>query len=119
MKRVFAAVRTRHLRSCAPTSCFASLATGHNVGYDYRARSFSSNPLDVFHKPPLLGKPRGSPTLPTHEKIEEERHPAYEPDLRYFAYPGEVIGERFELITKLGYGGCSSTWLARDLEQYV
>lgn len=39
-----------------------------------------------------------------------------------WAYPvkiGDVLQNRYEIITKVGYGGCSTVWLARDLNRCV
>lgn len=49
------------------------------------------------------------------EKIEEEDLPFYDTKAYYPAYIGEVIASRYQVVSKLGYGMSSTTWLCRDL----
>jgi len=53
------------------------------------------------------------------DRIEEELLPYFKP--RHFlpVEPGKIFGERYKTIAKLGYGGGSTVWLARDLDLYV
>ena len=48
-------------------------------------------------------------------KVEEETLPFYKEGLFYPARIGEVIRDQYHIITKLGYGASSTTWLALDL----
>ncbi|KAG5998485.1 hypothetical protein E4U52_008076 [Claviceps spartinae] len=48
-------------------------------------------------------------------KVEEETLPFYEEGLFYPVRIGEVIGDQYQVIAKLGYGASSTTWLALDL----
>ncbi|PYI03624.1 kinase-like protein [Aspergillus sclerotiicarbonarius CBS 121057] len=59
-----------------------------------------------------------APKLPVNEAIEEERTPYYDPARFYPAHLGEVLKDRYQLATKLGYGSSSTIWLARDLDQW-
>ncbi|PWY94164.1 kinase-like protein [Aspergillus sclerotioniger CBS 115572] len=59
-----------------------------------------------------------APQLPVNEATEEERIPYYDPARFYPARLGEVLNNRYQLATKLGHGTNSTTWLARDLNQW-
>lgn len=48
--------------------------------------------------------------------MEEEGLPEYKSEHFYPVRLGEVFNERFQIVTKLGYGSSSTIWLARDLE---
>lgn len=56
--------------------------------------------------------------LESSQPIEEENSPYYHPGCFYPAQLGEVLGERYQIATKLGYGSGSTVWLARDLLQW-
>jgi hypothetical protein len=53
-------------------------------------------------------------TVATSDLIEELL-PHYNAKHFFPVEPGKVFRERFETIAKLGYGGGSTVWLARDL----
>lgn len=57
--------------------------------------------------------PRLDPTIP----IEEEKTPNYDPDRFYPVHLGQVLNNRYQIATKLGYGANSTVWLARDLNR--
>lgn len=48
-------------------------------------------------------------------EIEEETLPTYLPEKYYPVELGQVVGERYQVLAKLGYGVTSTVWLARDL----
>ena len=52
-----------------------------------------------------------------HEAIEEERHPNYNPNSYFPTRLGQVLNDRYQIITKLGWGLGSTVWLAEDLWQ--
>lgn len=58
---------------------------------------------------------RGFDVIDKDEVVEEEGLPGYEPEHFYPARLGDVFNDRFQIVTKLGYGSCSTIWLARDL----
>lgn len=67
---------------------------------------------------PLL--PRNFPsngfeTIDASVKLEEESLPFYDPKLFYPVRIGEVFGNRYQVVAKLGYGTTSTTWLSHDL----
>lgn len=50
--------------------------------------------------------------------IEEELTPLYHPDRFYPITLGQVLNERYQVATKLGYGGDSTVWLCRDFHSF-
>ncbi|KAH9207011.1 kinase-like domain-containing protein [Leptodontidium sp. 2 PMI_412] len=58
-----------------------------------------------------------STILPPEPAIEEEQIPDYNPHHFYPANPGEVLNKRYKTIVKLGWGSCSTVWLARDVSR--
>jgi serine/threonine-protein kinase SRPK3 len=54
-------------------------------------------------------------TIAPIDLIEEETLPHYNPRHFFPVEPGKIFKERYETIAKLGYGGGSTVWLARDL----
>lgn len=48
-------------------------------------------------------------------RIEEENYSWYSPKNFYPVHIGGLIRERYQVITKLGYGTSSTSWLCRDL----
>lgn len=70
-------------------------------------RSMLSKP--VASRPPHL--PR---VLPATEVIEEETTPGYKPNSFLPIKIGDLLVDRFEVISKLGYGSYSTVWLTRD-----
>lgn len=48
-------------------------------------------------------------------RLEEEAFQWYSPKKFYAPRIGEVFQETYQVITKLGYGTASTTWLCRDL----
>ncbi|KAL1999700.1 hypothetical protein VTN02DRAFT_4151 [Thermoascus thermophilus] len=63
----------------------------------------------------------GFKAIETNQLVEEEELPDYRADRFYPVQLGEVFHDRYQVITKLGFGSSSTTWLARDLRvrQYV
>lgn len=57
--------------------------------------------------------------IPVAEAVEEECTPYYDPARFYPARIGDILNNQYQLTTKLGYGSNSTTWLARDLNQFV
>lgn len=54
-------------------------------------------------------------TITPLDLIEEEALPHYNSRHFFPVEPGKIFKERYETIAKLGYGGGSTVWLARDL----
>ncbi|PGH16528.1 CMGC/SRPK protein kinase [Helicocarpus griseus UAMH5409] len=59
--------------------------------------------------------PRLRPSLPT---IEEDARPNYDVKKYYPARVGETLSEKYRLISKLGWGGDSTVWLAEDIKRW-
>ncbi|KAL6708013.1 hypothetical protein ACN47E_003447 [Coniothyrium glycines] len=58
------------------------------------------------------------PRIDGADPLEEETTPYYDPRYFYPARLGEVVNQRYQLATKLGFGASSTVWLARDLFQW-
>ena len=69
-------------------------------------------------RPPVV-TPVHPVTLPSDVPIEEEAAPGYDPRHFYPVNPGDIFHNRYEMTAKLGYGSCSTVWLARDTQRYV
>ena len=50
------------------------------------------------------------------QKVEEETIPGYVAARYYPVRIGEVFASRYQVVGKLGFGSCSTVWLARDLK---
>ncbi|KAJ5587278.1 protein kinase [Penicillium hispanicum] len=57
--------------------------------------------------------------LDSIEKLEEETLPWYSQDHFFPVKIGDIFRSRYQVIGKLGYGGYSTVWLCRDLQQHV
>ncbi|GFN18401.1 kinase domain-containing protein [Aspergillus tubingensis] len=56
--------------------------------------------------------------LPPEPKIEEEKVPGFKPSAYFPVKPGYIFNDRYEALTKLGWGTSSTVWLVRDLQQW-
>ncbi|RDW61134.1 putative Serine protein kinase [Aspergillus mulundensis] len=75
----------------------------------------------IFGRPPCPIRRFSTPgpsTDPTN-KLEEEKLAGYSPAHFYPVKIGEVFRSRYQVLGKLGYGGHSTVWLCRDLQQHV
>ncbi|CAM1502196.1 Fc.00g041800.m01.CDS01 [Cosmosporella sp. VM-42] len=52
-------------------------------------------------------------TTTTRKPLEEEKCPNYDPKAFYPARIGDILGGKYELVSKLGWGSGSTVWLAR------
>ena len=59
---------------------------------------------------------RGYERISPDQLVEEETLPAYHPKHYYPAQIGELFEDRFQILSKLGFGSSSTIWLARDLQ---
>ncbi|OJJ97890.1 hypothetical protein ASPACDRAFT_1857911 [Aspergillus aculeatus ATCC 16872] len=57
----------------------------------------------------------GCELIDASTKIEEETLPSYTPESYYPVEQGEIMNDRYQVVSKIGYGGSSTVWLARDL----
>ncbi|KAK2623947.1 hypothetical protein QTJ16_006581 [Diplocarpon rosae] len=56
------------------------------------------------------------PSTSSTPAIEEERLPHYNVEHFYPVQPKEIFEDRYQAIAKLGFGGGSTVWLARNLD---
>ena len=84
-----------------------------------RAKSRMISLLKVLHSSPWPLSTAIAPALDNCQPIEGERTPYYDPKRFYLTYLGEILNDRYQVATKLGYGINSTVWLARDLHQFV
>jgi serine/threonine-protein kinase SRPK3 len=54
--------------------------------------------------------------IPLNQAIEEETIPGYVASRYYPVRIGEVFQDRYQVVSKLGFGASSTAWLARDME---
>ncbi|KAJ5700873.1 hypothetical protein N7493_011919 [Penicillium malachiteum] len=75
--------------------------------------------LATFGRKPLWRFPtRRKLALPQHELIDEEKIPRYNSDVFYPAKQGQVLGDKYQLVLKVGFGRNSTVWFARDLNRF-
>lgn len=48
--------------------------------------------------------------------FDEENLPVYNSEWYYPAKPEEILGDRYKLLVKVGWGMSSTVWFARDLQ---
>lgn len=60
----------------------------------------------------------GFPVIGKSDKLEEENHAWYSTKNWYPVQIGEVFQDRYQVITKIGYGTASTSWLGRDLREH-
>ncbi|PBP27793.1 hypothetical protein BUE80_DR001220 [Diplocarpon rosae] len=58
------------------------------------------------------------PSTSSTPAIEEERLPHYNVEHFYPVQPKEIFEDRYQAIAKLGFGGGSTVWLARNLDSF-
>ena len=75
------------------------------------------NPVRVLQSRPWPQSAAVPALLDKSQPLEEEKTPYYDPNRFYPARLGEILNDRYQLATKLGYGTSSTVWLARDLSQ--
>jgi serine/threonine-protein kinase SRPK3 len=82
-----------------------------------RSMKWVANPLKALQHHPWAQSTAVPTTLDQNVTVEEEKTPYYDTKRFYPARLGDVINDRYQLATKLGYGTSSTVWLARDLSQ--
>ena len=64
--------------------------------------------------------PNHTPTiLPSDVLVEEEQIPGHDPKHFYPVNQGDLFDNRYEVLTKVGWGTSSTVWLARDTQRCV
>lgn len=54
-------------------------------------------------------------TLDRETKFEEEQMPHYEKSVYYLVHIGDIFQDRYQVLSKLGFGANSTVWFCRDL----
>ncbi|KAI8725617.1 Protein kinase domain-containing protein [Fusarium sp. LHS14.1] len=75
-------------------------------------------PFPNLYRQPWPGSSVFAPRLNPTILIEEEKTPNYDADRFYPVRLGQVLNNRYQIATKLGYGANSTVWLARDLNRW-
>ncbi|KAH0195990.1 kinase-like protein, partial [Aureobasidium melanogenum] len=73
----------------------------------------------LFRRPwaPLTFPNEGFVSISADAEIEEETLPDYATSHFYPVRIGEILRDRCQIVGKLGFGGTSTVWLARDLSE--
>lgn len=71
-------------------------------------RRFSSRPTPIM----------SAHVLPADTPLEEEENPDYDPKRFYPARVGGTI-QKYQIVSKLGWGTGSTVWLVRDINRFV
>lgn len=58
---------------------------------------------------------RGFGTIKASQILEEERYEGFKKGRYYPVNIGDVLGSKYQVLGKLGFGVSSTVWLARDL----
>ena len=67
-----------------------------------------------IYRPTLTRRPNSD------ELVKEENHPHYKAERCYNISPGDVVKDgRYSIVSKLGYAGSSTVWLAEDLHEHT
>ncbi|CAI7621859.1 unnamed protein product [Penicillium pancosmium] len=81
--------------------------------------NIAMRPFRALRQSPWAPPSAIPPRIDASLLVEEEDSPFYETSSFYPARIGEVLNDRYQIATKLGYGSRSSVWLARDLHQWL
>ncbi|PYI17643.1 kinase-like protein [Aspergillus violaceofuscus CBS 115571] len=85
----------------------------HRLTLNSRRTMFAFAKKSLWQLPPHPG-----PTIPRQEPVDEELCPDYDSATYYPAKPGEILEQRFQLLSKIGWGSQSTVWLARDIPKF-
>ena len=67
------------------------------------------------HGRPLSTSGSGFEIINASCKVDEERLKHYKLSRFYPVYLGDIFESRYQVLSKLGYGSCSTVWLSRDI----
>lgn len=81
--------------------------------------TFAKRKLKLLRVQPTSVTRNSPKILPSDVLIEEELSPDYRPNDFYPINPGDLFHNKYETLAKLGYGSCSTVWLARDIERHA
>ena len=83
--------------------------------FDRHFRQRNSNLTERAQSDPRKCVGKNPELISSDRLIEEETIPGYDATHYYPAQMGEIFKERFQILSKLGFGSSSTIWLARDL----
>ena len=108
-----------NMNAAHAVDCVTPIGHLHNVSLSMMlARDLGIRPFALLRRQPWPESSAIASRLESSQPIEEENSPYYHPGCFYPAQLGEVLGGRYQIATKLGYGSGSTVWLARDLLQF-
>lgn len=84
-----------------------------------RVSQASKRALVALRKRPFHIPQDPAPAIPSQRIVDEERSPRYNPEAYYPAKPGEILADKYQLMSKIGWGSGSTVWLARDIDRQV
>lgn len=58
----------------------------------------------------------GDRIIPADQRVDEEGNSRYKWQHFYHPNPGEMLGGKYKLIAKMGWGQTSTVWLAEDTD---
>lgn len=73
------------------------------------------NAIRKTASPPKRFDQSHAPMLNSSETLEEEDLPGYSPHHYFPVKIADVYDERYQMLSKLGYGVTSTVWLCRDM----
>ncbi|KAK2873398.1 hypothetical protein FQN49_002396 [Arthroderma sp. PD_2] len=76
------------------------------------------HPLKALRHQPWPASTAIAPRLDPGQLAEEENSPFYDPSCFYPVRLGEILRDRYQIVSKLGYGSRATVWLAKDLHQW-
>ncbi|KAI1957057.1 hypothetical protein LOZ58_005979 [Ophidiomyces ophidiicola] len=65
---------------------------------------------------PLTFPTTGFEEIDASKDVEEEKLPTYKLEHYYPVKLGQILQDRYQIVGKVGYGGSSTVWLSRDLQ---
>ncbi len=67
------------------------------------------------HERSLSTSGPGFENINASHKVDEERLPHYKHSRFYPVYLRDIFESRYQVLSKLGYGSCSTVWLSHDM----
>lgn len=74
--------------------------------------------FSTWLRPSRAETTQGPTLLRNDELIDEETVPGYDSTEYCPVGPGDVFNDRYKMVVKMGWGGSSTVWLARDTKRY-
>ncbi|KAJ5348897.1 uncharacterized protein N7506_002150 [Penicillium brevicompactum] len=74
-----------------------------------RVSQSSKRALVALRKRPFHIPQDPAPAIPSQRIVDEERSPRYNPEAYYPAKPGEILADKYQLLSKIGWGSDSTS----------